>query len=78
VLRANAAVLGLSKRLEVRLEDFRETTMRPINGATLFVGNPPYVRHHGIGKEWKVWFAQAAHERGFNASKLAGLHIHFF
>lgn len=78
LLRANAGVLDLSHRLEVRIEDFRKTTLRPVEGTTLFVGNPPYVRHHGIGEEWKAWFAREAHERGLKASKLAGLHVHFF
>ncbi|MGE5780486.1 MAG: Eco57I restriction-modification methylase domain-containing protein [Hyphomicrobiales bacterium] len=78
LLRGNAAVLGLSDRLEVRIEDFRKTKLCPIDGTTLFVGNPPYVRHHGIGEEWKAWFARVAHERGLKASKLAGLHVHFF
>src|SRR5262249_30824729 len=37
-----------------------------------------YVRHHDIGDHWKTWFAAAASGFGFSASKLAGLHIHFF
>ena len=53
LLRGNAAVLGLSDRLEVRIEDFRKTKLCPIDGTTLFVGNPPYVRHHGIGENGK-------------------------
>src|SRR5690606_2146802 len=44
----------------------------------LFVGNPPYVRHHDISDEWKQWFATSAQAFGIRASKLAGLHIHFF
>ena len=49
-----------------------------VPGRTLFLGNPPYVRHHAISAEWKAWFATAALARGLKASKLAGLHIHFF
>jgi len=42
------------------------------------VGNPPYIRHHEIPEGWKSWFATTARRFGFKASKLAGLHIHFF
>ena len=77
-LRANAAVLGLSDRLTVLVQDYRAAELVDINGKTLFLGNPPYVRHHAITPEWKAWFADAAADHGLKASKLAGLHIHFF
>jgi hypothetical protein len=44
----------------------------------LFIGNPPYIRHHNISEEWKTWYAATANRFGFSVSKLAGLHIHFF
>ena len=78
LLRANAAVHGFAKRLRVEVIDFRNLEIPDIAGPTLFIGNPPYVRHHQIGKDWKNWFAQTAKALGFAASKLAGLHIHFF
>jgi hypothetical protein len=78
MLRANAAVRGFSARLQVRLLDYRSLDLPAIDGPTLFIGNPPYVRHHDIGEKWKTWFAATAHRYGFKASKLAGLHIHFF
>lgn len=78
LLRANAAVLGLTPRLSVQLADYRQLCLEPINGSTLFVGNPPYVRHHDISSEWKRWFISTARLYGFKASGLAGLHIHFF
>lgn len=77
-LRANAAVCGLAKRLTVKAADYRRIALPPVDGPTLFIGNPPYVRHHGIAQPWKDWFAATASEYGFKASKLAGLHIHFF
>lgn len=77
-LRANAAVLGLSDRLTVLVQDYRAADLADINGKTLFLGNPPYVRHHAITPEWKAWFADVAADHGLKASKLAGLHIHFF
>ncbi len=45
---------------------------------TLFIGNPPYVRHHLIGRRWKNWFASTWRRFGIQASQLAGLHVHFF
>jgi hypothetical protein len=44
----------------------------------VYLGNPPYVRHHQIPAAWKTWLAEAARERGLQASGLAGLHVHFF
>jgi hypothetical protein len=44
----------------------------------LFLGNPPYLRHHGIAPHWKDWYAAAAQRFGVKASRLAGLHLHFF
>ena len=77
-LRANAAALGLTRRLTVLVCDYRAIGLAGIDGATLFLGNPPYVRHHGIAPKWKDWFAETAAAHGLKASKLAGLHVHFF
>lgn len=78
LLRANADVLGLTPRLTVKLIDYRDLTLPKIRGTTLFIGNPPYIRHHQISDAWKTWFADTAAAHGFKASKLAGLHVHFF
>ncbi|HEX5314468.1 MAG TPA: N-6 DNA methylase, partial [Gammaproteobacteria bacterium] len=78
MLRANAAVHGFASRLSVHLCDYRSLEMPAVAGVSLFVGNPPYVRHHEIDREWKAWFAATAKRFGVGASKLAGLHIHFF
>src|SRR5262245_16181512 len=78
MLRANAAVHGFADRLAVHVTDSRSLVLPAIPGATLFIGNPPYVRHHDIGEQWKTWFAATARQFGLTASKLAGLHIHFF
>ena len=77
-LRANAAALGLADQLTVLVDDYRAISLPEIGGATLFLGNPPYVRHHAIAPDWKDWFADAAVACGLVASKLAGLHVHFF
>ena len=76
--RANACVRGYSRRLQLELGDYREVTLPICRGRTLYIGNPPYVRHHEISERWKSWFAAASLRFGFKASKLAGLHMHFF
>jgi len=78
MLRANAAVQGFADRLVVHVLDYRSLALPAIARPTLFIGNPPYVRHHKIGEHWKNWFAASAQRLGLTASKLAGLHIHFF
>lgn len=76
--RANALVLGLSDRVDVRLGDYRSLKLPKVEGVTLYLGNPPYVRHHNIDARWKKWFGDTASTMGLKASKLAGLHAHFF
>lgn len=76
--RAHLVAAGLERRSHVVVSDYRELELDPIKGATLFLGNPPYVRHHQIGPVWKQWLTETALERGLQASQLAGLHVHFF
>ncbi len=76
--RANLAVAGLSDRAQIILSDYRQFALPPIDGKTLFIGNPPYVRHHQLAAHWKQWLTDQAAARGLAASQLAGLHVHFF
>ena len=78
LLRANAAVRGMAERLTLLVADYRAAALPEIDGQTLFLGNPPYVRHHDIAPEWKRWLSSTAAGFGFRASRLAGLHVHFF
>jgi hypothetical protein len=78
LLRANAKALGLENRLSVHVGDYRDLRLDPIEGRTLFIGNPPYVRHHDISLEWKNWYSDQLKQLGHSASRLAGLHLHFF
>ena len=78
ILRANLCAQGFADRAEVTVADYRSATLLPVRGPSLFIGNPPYVRHHELGATWKTWFAKSARRVGIKASKLAGLHIHFF
>lgn len=75
--RANLAVAELGDRARVILGDYRRYSEK-VDGATLYIGNPPYVRHHQINSKWKDWLADEADTIGLSASKLAGLHVYFF
>lgn len=75
--RANLAVAGLADRSRIELVDYR-SPRPPFPGRTLFIGNPPYVRHHLIDAEWKRWLVEVSARHGLKASQLAGLHVYFF
>ncbi len=76
--RANLAVSGMAQRARVVVDDYRAVSLPSVAGQTLFIGNPPYVRHHLIDSRWKTWLIEEATKRGRSASQLAGLHVHFF
>jgi hypothetical protein len=75
--RANLAAAGLSARARVISNDYRQVNLRS-KLRTLFIGNPPYVRHHLIDPKWKTWLVERAQKLGLDASQLAGLHVYFF
>ena len=76
--RASLAAAGFAGRSAVLLGDYCCARLPPAEGPTLFLGNPPYVRHHQIAAPGKDWLRRAAREQGLAASGLAGLHAHFF
>src|SRR5215475_9830169 len=76
--RATLAAAGLAGRAGITLGDYRSLRLAPAAGPTLFLGNPPYVRHHQIPAAWKSWLRSAAASQGLAASGLSGLHVHFF
>jgi adenine-specific DNA-methyltransferase len=78
LLEANARLLGVADRLTVIVGDYRNCELPESVGPTLFIGNPPYTRHHNIDENWKTWYAQGLRAAGVKGSKLAGLHLHFF
>ena len=75
--RAHLRAAGLAGRARVVVGDYRELSLEPVRGRTLFVGNPPYVRHHDIEARWKRWLSETSATFGLSASQLAGLHVHF-
>lgn len=76
--RGNLAAAGLADRSHVIVGDYRRLDLPKVDGPTLYLGNPPYVRHHLIEPDWKAWLARTAKRHGLKASQLAGLHVHFF
>jgi hypothetical protein len=78
LLHANLHALDLSGRVRVIIADFRAVDLPAVDGPTLFIGNPPYVRHHKISRAWKEWYSGVCKRRGIVASQLAGSHLHFF
>jgi adenine-specific DNA-methyltransferase len=78
IARASLATLGMEKRARVIVGDYRSALLPPTDGRTLFIGNPPYIRHHLLEPKWKQWLSDEARKCGFQASQLAGLHVHFF
>jgi hypothetical protein len=76
--RANLAAAGFADRAEIVLGDYRDVVLSQVAGRTLFIGNPPYVRHHHLDTSWKAWLTREARKLGLPASQLAGLHVHFF
>lgn len=75
--RGNLAASGFARRARIDLEDYR-SPIQAFDGRTLFLGNPPYVRHHQIDSNWKRWLVGAASRYNLKASQLSGLHVHFF
>jgi hypothetical protein len=78
LLRANLRAAGFEQRSEVIVGDFRSLQLPKVDGVTLWIGNPPYVRHHDIGPDWKAWYSATLKKFGHQGSQLAGLHLHFF
>ncbi|MGA9762395.1 MAG: hypothetical protein WBQ14_08235 [Gaiellaceae bacterium] len=76
--RGHLAAAGLARRARIVCADYRSFRADKIDGRTLYLGNPPYVRHHQIEPHWKDWLVLTARAQALNASQLAGLHVYFF
>ena len=78
IARGNLAAAGFDRRSEIIVANYLDARLPRIGGRTLYIGNPPYIRHHLIDGHWKDWFVEGAKKLGLKASKLAGLHVYFF
>jgi hypothetical protein len=76
--RATLAAAGMAGAASITLTDYRAIRLAPAAGPTLFLGNPPYVRHHHLTRRWKDWLRSEAARFGLPASGLAGMHAHFY
>lgn len=77
--RAHLVCAGFAQRAEIIVGDYRALELPAADGRTLYMGNPPYVRHHLITPEWKAWLTRTVQALGLSdASQLAGLHVHFY
>ncbi len=65
-----------ARRISVTQADFLDSPL-PYSGPRLFLGNPPYVRHHLLSPKQKRWLREAAEQLGQPLSGLSGLHIYF-
>ena len=74
--RANLATIGHARRTRIIVGDYRQFD-EPLSSPTLYMGNT-LRRHHQITSKWKDWLFDEAAKLGHKASKLAGLHVHFF
>jgi len=78
IARANLAACGFADRSLVIVRDYRSAALPEIEGPTLYIGNPPYVRHHQIDANAKQWLTNSAEKLGYDASQLSGLHVYFY
>ena len=79
IARAHVKSVGFEGRTQIIVGDYRSVELPVVSGPRLFIGNPPYVRHHLISSEWKEWLVASSRTLGVReASQLAGLHAYFF
>lgn len=70
--------LWAATALDVRGADFTLLAPGPDDRANLIIANPPYVRHHHLGRETKDKLARRlTRETGLKLSGLAGLYCYF-
>ncbi len=78
-LRKRVAESKHGTRIHVMRRDYLNIPALPeIIGQTLFIGNPPYVRHHLVSSRKKQIYLKLCREFGLQENTKAGLHLHFF
>ena len=77
IAKARIKIMGLDKQITVETASFLEFKKPRVKGPVLYIGNPPYVRHHDIDPADKAAYAVRCKKLGVGSSGLSGLHIHF-
>lgn len=77
ISKARMVAMGLDKRISIEPASFLEFKRPTTKGRILYIGNPPYVRHHDIEPSEKEKYAERCKKLGVASSGLSGLHIHF-
>jgi len=78
IARGNLAATGIAGRSAICVADYRTIVLPEIDGQTLYIGNPPYVRHHQLDRATKNWLSEKGRDLDVPVSQLAGLHAYFF
>jgi adenine-specific DNA-methyltransferase len=77
IAKARIQAMGLGHQISVESCSFLDYKKPDVKGPVLYIGNPPYVRHHDINPSNKVAYAARCKKLGIGSSGLAGLHLHF-
>ena len=75
--RENAEANNVGDRVEIVNDSFLNLELPAGRGRVLWIGNPPYVRHHNISEREKKWYKDAGKKLGIQTSALSGLHVYF-
>ncbi len=74
----HAGRLWSGSALDLRAADFTQLTPAPEDLSNLIIANPPYVRHHHLGRDAKADLARRlTRATGLKLSRLAGLYCYF-
>lgn len=68
---------GVGGRVQVARADFLRWQLPSCDKPLVFLGNPPYVRHHSISVADKAWLRDLGLQHGKRYSGLSGLHMYF-
>ena len=77
IAKARIQAMGLGHQISVESCSFLDYKKADLKGPVLYIGNPPYVRHHDINASDKTAYADRCQKLGVSSSGLSGLHLHF-
>lgn len=76
-LQNQVSEAGLGGRVRIVNQDFLRWDLPANSGKKVFLGNPPYVRHHSISAGDKAWLRDLGESMRKSFSGLSGLHVYF-